>query len=99
MPLSDDAAVVLLKDGDTVGIALRTLAAGTAISLGAAQTVTIRAIAAGHKLALRPLAAGDAIVTYGETIGRAANAIAAGEGVGAHNVERPHGPGDLAEAG
>ncbi len=39
----------------------------------------------GHKVALRPIAAGEPVVKYGIAIGRATRDIAAGEHVHVHN--------------
>lgn len=44
-------------------------------------------IPAGHKFALRDIAAGEYIVKYGEIIGRATQAIGRGEWVHTHNVK------------
>ena len=44
-------------------------------------------IPAGHKIALTDMAAGEKIIKYGETIGRAAADIRAGEHVHTHNVK------------
>jgi len=53
-----------------------------AVALAAIGTVP-----AGHKIALRDLAAGARVRKYGETIGRATRPIAAGEHVHVHNLE------------
>ncbi len=39
----------------------------------------------GHKVALRPIAEGEAVIKYGVAIGRASCAITAGEHVHTHN--------------
>jgi altronate hydrolase len=44
------------------------------------------AVPAGHKYALRFIAAGDAVIKYGEIIGRATRDITEGEWVHTHNV-------------
>lgn len=41
----------------------------------------------GHKLAVKPIAAGETIVKYGTDIGRAVAAIAPGEHAHVHNVK------------
>jgi altronate dehydratase small subunit len=46
---------------------------------------TLEPIRAGHKVALRPIAPGEAIVKYGFVIGEATRAIAPGEWVHLHN--------------
>jgi altronate dehydratase small subunit len=49
--------------------------------------VTLRtAVPFGHKVALRDLAPDAPVIKYGETIGRATRAIAAGEHVHVHNI-------------
>ena len=53
------------------------------------KTVTVRLlddIPFGHKLAIRPIAAGGEIVKYGYPIGRAVRDIQPGEHVHIHNV-------------
>ena len=45
-------------------------------------------IARGSKVALGPIACGQAVIRYGEEIGRATQDIAAGEYVHSHNLER-----------
>jgi len=44
------------------------------------------AVPAGHKYALRAIRAGEAVIKYGETIGRATKDIADGEWVHTHNL-------------
>ena len=52
-----------------------------------------RGVPYGHKVAMRPIAEGSAVVKYGVAIGTAATAIAPGEHVHVHNVvERAHRP-------
>jgi altronate dehydratase small subunit len=75
-----------LAPQDNVAVALRPLAAGEAIGLDGATIVVERAIAVGHKVAARPIAAGERIVKYNCPIGRATRGIAAGEYVHTHNV-------------
>ena len=98
MPLSDDGAVLRLKDDDDVAVALRPLAPGDTIRFSGAAIVVAAAIPTGHKFATRPIAAGALIRKYGQVIGRASASIAAGEHVHVHNVEGTRGRGDLEEA-
>lgn len=49
----------------------------------------------GHKIALRPIAAGEKILKYGQVIGQATAAIAAGDHVHVHNVEALRARGDV----
>ena len=49
----------------------------------------------GHKIAIRDINAGEAIVKYGEIIGAATKSIATGEHVHVHNLDSQRGRGDL----
>ena len=99
MPLSDDGAAVILKDGDNVAVALRPLEGGTPVCFGGTCILTLRAVAAGHTLALRQIGPGERIVTGGDAIGLATSSIAPGDHVHAHNVEGARRCDDLKEAG
>ena len=99
MPLSVDGALLRLKDDDDVAVALRALVPGTGVRFADGSAVDVAdAIPAGHKVALRAIAAGSAIHKYGQVIGRASTAIGAGAHVHVHNVEGLRGRGDLAAA-
>ena len=98
MPLALDGNALRLKDDDDVAVALRPLAPGDAVRFPNGTVAAARAIPSGHKIAVRPIAAGALIRKYGQVIGRAVEAIPAGEHVHVHNVEGTRGRGDLAEA-
>ncbi len=49
----------------------------------------------GHKIALTRIARGDAVLKYGEVIGRASQDIGPGQHVHVHNVVSLRGRGDL----
>jgi altronate dehydratase small subunit len=99
MAVSRDGAALRLKDDDHVAVCLRDIPTGGRLEFDGGLAVTARgAIPAGHKVALRAIAAGELIRKYGQTIGRAGIAIAAGEHVHVHNVEGTRGRGDLAPA-
>jgi hypothetical protein len=81
---------VALQEGDDVATALRPLPANTVahVRVGA-RLETCRLtepIALGHKLALRGLAAGEAVRKYGEVIGVTTAPVAAGAHVHVHNL-------------
>jgi len=81
-------ALIQLHARDNVAVARVALDANAAVALADGTTLTVRAaIAAGHKIALRPLARGDVVLKYGQPIGTASTAIAGGEHVHVHNVE------------
>ena len=85
-----DWDAVALDPGDDVAVALRDLAAGERVRVragAATEEVVLRApIPLGHKLARRAIAAGAAVRKYGEPIGGARAAIAAGDHVHVHNL-------------
>lgn len=75
-------ALFQIDPRDGVATALRDVAGGER-SLG---VIVSRAVAKGHKVALKPIAAGEAVLKFGFPIGRATRAIAPGEHVHVHNL-------------
>ena len=73
---------IRIHAADDVAVALRPLAAGEQ----AEGVVLTGDVARGHKFALRDIAEGAPVVKYGQPIGRATHAIAAGEHVHTHNL-------------
>ena len=86
--------VIVISGADNVATALEALDAGRVLpELG---SITVReAIPRGHKIALRPIAAGAAVMKYGSPIGLATADIPAGAHVHTHNVSSARGRGDL----
>src|SRR5581483_11474094 len=91
----DDASgegwqALALHGDDDVAVALRDLEAGADVAVrrpdGSARMRVREPIPLGHKFALRALAAGAPIRKYGEVIGEATEAIAAGAHVHVHNL-------------
>jgi altronate dehydratase len=94
--MSGAPPVVFLGETDNVAVAARALRAGERIRLAdGAQLTLADDIPFGHKLAIRPIAAGGDVVKYDEVIGRATAAIAAGAHVHVHNVVSARLPGAL----
>src|SRR5688572_33116259 len=75
-------AVFQVALADNVAIALRPLEAGESV----AGVTTASEIAKGHKIAVRPIAAGEPVIKFGFPIGIATRAIAAGEHVHTQNL-------------
>ena len=75
-----------LHADDDVAVALRSLAAGEVVTVDGAGITLRAAIPMAHKFALRAIAAGEAVRKYGEAIGVARSAIAAGDHVHVHNI-------------
>ena len=81
------ARAVRVHPTDDVAVAVDALEPADVITVGD-ETVTIReAVPAGHKIALRALAAGDVIHKYGWAIGRLTAAVEAGDWIHSHNLK------------
>jgi hypothetical protein len=91
-------AAIVISDRDNVATALERLESGRVLTFGAASVTVRGTIPPGHKVALAPIAAGEAVIKYGSPIGLATQAIAAGDHVHVHNVASTRGRGDLAAA-
>jgi altronate hydrolase len=85
VPLSQVA--VHLRPEDNVAVAARPIAAGLAVQSDGRTFTLDRRIGLGHKVALRPIKKGEAILKYGQVIGFAAEDIAPGSHVHVHNVK------------
>ncbi len=81
---------ITLNSEDGVVIARAAIEAGTAVADGVSAA---ERIPAGHKVATRGHAAGEAVLKYGQVIGFATQAIAPGRHVHTHNL----GMGDFAK--
>jgi altronate dehydratase len=89
-------AALVISDRDNVATALQPLDGGRVLDIGSVSVTLREAIPSGHKIALRDIAAGDAVIKYGSPIGVATAPIAAGAHVHTHNVASSRGRGDLA---
>ncbi len=74
--------LIHIHEADNVAVALRPVAAGTVF----AGAVAGEDIPQGHKMALRPIAAGEMVIKYGLPIGHATREIASGQWVHTHNM-------------
>ena len=80
-------SVLRIHPRDNVAVALSPVAAGERAVYAVGQAVTaLEEIPQGHKLALAPIAAGEAVIKYGYPIGRAKTDIAPGAWVHTHNL-------------
>ena len=79
---------IRMADGDNVAIVANEggLDAGTALASG---LVLVDRVPQGHKVALAPIGAGEAVVRYGIPIGYAAEAIGAGRWVHERLLKMP----------
>lgn len=84
---ADNVATALdeLQSGDTVAVST------SRETTGGEPLTAATEVPKYHKLALRPIAAGEAVVKYGETIGEATVDIAAGSHVHVDNINSRRG--------
>jgi len=75
-----------LHPDDNVGVLLADGAAGEVVEVAGARYELAEDVPGGHKIALRPLAAGETVVKYGFPIGRATEAVGRGRWVHDHNL-------------
>ena len=88
-------AVLVISERDNVATALEPLEIGRASMPNGVTVVASETIAAGHKIALQSIAAGNPVIKYGSPIGLASRDIAPGAHVHTHNVASSRGRGDL----
>jgi altronate hydrolase len=81
---TQDITVLFLNSDDNVAVTLKALPPDTPVGVG--EVRTLEAIPAGHKVAVRPIAAGEPIRKYGHIIGFAAKTLRPGQHVHVHNV-------------
>ena len=82
--------LMIMHPQDNVAVCLRPLDSGEEIPVtrnDTAMSITVlEAVPLGHKVALSHIASGQAILKYGEIIGRATKDIAPGQHVHTHNI-------------
>ena len=78
--------VLHIHSRDNVAVAVDALEAGAEVQAGGATVRALEAVPAGHKIALRALAAGEPVVKYGHVLGSATEAVAPGAWVHSHNL-------------
>jgi hypothetical protein len=88
---------LVISPRDNVATALLPLEPGQSLEMNGEAVIVAERIAAGHKVALRTIHAGEAVVKYGSPIGLASAEIQAGAHVHTHNVSSSRGRGDLPE--
>lgn len=76
---------IRVHDADNVATATADIAADEALFAGGELRASV-AVGRGHKVALAPIARGEAVIKYGFPIGTATTGIAAGDHVHSHNL-------------
>jgi altronate hydrolase len=79
-------SVIYLHADDNVCVATVPLETGTRIVVGTVAIRVTAPIGMGHKIAVRAIAAGHAVVKYGQVIGQATGPISPGDHVHSHNL-------------
>ncbi|MFL6561961.1 MAG: UxaA family hydrolase [Bacillus sp. (in: firmicutes)] len=91
-------ACLVMDRKDNVATLLRDVVPGEEITfqvIGKNESVTVQqSIKFGHKIAIVPIAIGEHVIKYGESIGAATVAISIGEHVHVPNIEGIRGRGD-----
>lgn len=81
---------VLLSSSDSVVVCFRDYKAGETIQLGEEHCTVLDTVPAGHKIAIRAIAADEPVFKFGWPIGLANQAIQPGEHVHTHNLRCDH---------
>ena len=81
-----DSRVLVLSPEDNIAVACVDLRAGTELVIDGLALRLDRDVPTGHKLARRPIAAGEKVIKYGAPIGSARQAISPGAYVHTHNL-------------
>ena len=79
--------MIQIASGDNVAVALRPVAKGESVAVGGVTVMALEDIPQGHKMALRPIRAGENIIKYGFPIGHALSDAAPGAWMHVHNVK------------
>ena len=77
---------ILLNSNDNVAVARVAISRNQELLVGGAELISRDDIPAGHKVAIRAIAAGESVLRYGNVIGFASCAIKPGEHVHVHNL-------------
>lgn len=86
---------LVISDRDNVATALQPLEPDVVLDLGGVTVTVVERVPPGHKISLRRIGPGEAVVKYGSPIGTASADIPAGAHVHTHNVASARGRGDL----
>ncbi len=79
--------VIRINQEDNVVVALRPIAEGETLTIGDLSVTAVQEIPQGHKMAVRPIGAGEKVIKYGFCIGNAKEDIQTGQWVHVHNVK------------
>ncbi|MFM8577519.1 MAG: UxaA family hydrolase [Planctomycetaceae bacterium] len=83
---------IRLAPNDNIVVLARRVAAGDAVAIDGLSILIDRSLDLGHKVAVRPIAAGEKIIKYCVPIGSATTDIHPGEHVHLHNMKSDYLP-------
>lgn len=78
---------IRIHQEDNVAVALKPIAKGETVTVSDGCVTMQEDIPQGHKFAIRPIAAGEAVVKYGFCIGNAKEDIQTGQWIHVHNLK------------
>ena len=78
--------LIRLAEEDNVAVAAANIPAGADLEVEGVTLSALDPIPFAHKIALRPIGAGERVIKYGVPIGRATVATPAGRHVHVHNI-------------
>jgi altronate dehydratase small subunit len=97
--MSDKLRAIVINEKDNVATLISDVKAGDTVlvKIGDKEknVKVTQSIKFGHKFVIKPIAAGEPIIKYGEVIGRATVPIAVGDHAHVHNIESLRGRGDI----
>lgn len=79
--------IIKINQGDNVAVALRPIAKGETLDIAGTPVTALEDIPQGHKIALKPVKAGEEVIKYGFRIGYAKEDIQTGQWIHVHNVK------------
>ena len=82
-----------INEADNVAVAIDSIAVGTKVEVAGESITAVTEVPAGHKMALKDLAQGEAVIKYGCPIGTVKVPVRKGEWIHVHNIQT--GLGDL----
>jgi hypothetical protein len=88
----NDPRLLLLDDRDSVLVVASRIRAGDAFRLDGVSLVAAVDLPLGHKVARRPIAAGEKVLKYGAPIGTATEPIPTGAHAHVHNIRSDYTP-------
>jgi altronate dehydratase small subunit len=90
--MDEDPRLILLDPRDNVLVVRQRIRAGDVLSIEGWVVTAGADLPLAHKLARRPIRAGERVLKYGAPIGSATADIAVGEHVHVHNIKSEYTP-------